>query len=152
MELDPLSRLRDVILPADPGIWPPAIGWWLLPLFAAAAIVGIIHLMRVAYRHHRATSPIDEIDKLVHLTPQQAVVELSILMRRIAMTKFSRDRVAGLSDEAWLEFLDQSGNTDQFTRGPGRALTTWPYSAVPAADGIEPLFEVCRNWAKVVNR
>ena len=35
--------------------------------------------------------------------------------------------MAGLTGERWLEFLDKSGDTDQFTCGPGRLLITAPY-------------------------
>ena len=30
--IDPLSALRDIHLPPEPGFWPPAPGWWILAL------------------------------------------------------------------------------------------------------------------------
>ena len=150
MFLDPLSQLRDVILPPDPVFWPPALGWWLLLIGSIAALVGAVYLVRLVYWRLHRKSLVKEVDALACLQPQQAVVELSVLMRRIAITKYSRNAVAGLSGDAWLEFLDESGETDQFTRGPGQLLASAPYSD-KAPGQLTPLFEVCRNWVKIVS-
>ncbi len=150
MEPDPLTQLRDVILPPEPGLWPPAPGWWLLLVLAIIGMFGAIYLIRLTYWRLSEMPLADKIDALAGLHPQQAVVELSVLMRRIALTEFPRGSVAGLSGEAWLEFLDETGNTDQFTRGPGRALASAPYSDV-TPDHIGPLFQTCRSWAQTVS-
>lgn len=151
MFIDPLAQLRDVILPPDPLIWPPAIGWWLLLIGSVSALVGAAYLVRLAYWRVHRKSLVKQVDALILLQPHQAVVELSVLMRRIAITRFSRKTVAGLSGDAWLEFLDDSGNTDQFTRGPGQVLVSAPYSG-KAPDHISQLFDVCRNWVSTVSR
>ncbi len=149
MPIDPLSQLRDVILPPPPGWWPPAFGWWLLIIAIIVVLSAAILIGRRLRRHYQTRSPVDDLDALLKLQPRKAVTELSILMRRIAITQYSRPAVAGLCGEAWLEFLDKSGNTQQFTRGPGRALVSAPYSAV-MPEHLEPLFDVCRNWVKTV--
>ena len=105
---------------------------------------------RSIYLRLAETSFVKEVDALTLLQPREAVVELSILMRRIAITRFPRNSVAGLSGEDWLQFLDQSGNTDQFTTGPGRALVSAPYSDL-TPENLDPLFKICRDWAKSVS-
>lgn len=151
MLLDPLSQLKDVMLPPDPAFWPPAIGWWLLLIGTIAALAGMVYLVRLLYWRMHRMSLVKEVDALVDLQPQLAIAQLSVLMRRIALTRYSRSEVAGLCGYEWLEFLDTSGETDQFTRGPGEALASAPYSGrVP--DQISPLFDVCRNWIKTVSR
>ena len=149
MPIDPLSNLRDVILPADPGFWPPAFGWWLLLVAIIVVLIGAVVLARALYLRIRARTPVDEFDALVKLQPHQAITQLSILMRRVAIANYSRPAVAGLCGEAWLKFLDQSGNTDQFTNGVGRVLTSGPYTATPP-EHLEPLFKLCRDWIKTV--
>lgn len=149
MEIDPLLELRDVIYPVDPGFWPPAIGWWIVLVLVILCLVGAVHLFRLVYLRLAESSFVEEVDALVQLQPREAVVELSILMRRIAITRFPRDSVAGLSGEDWLQFLDQSGNTDQFTTGPGRTLVSAPYSEL-TPENLDPLFKICRDWARSV--
>jgi len=150
MEIDPLSELRDVIYPVDPGFWPPAIGWWIVLILVILSLIGAVYLFRSIYLRLAETSFVKEVDALTLLQPREAVVELSILMRRIAITRFPRNSVAGLSGEDWLQFLDQSGNTDQFTTGPGRALVSAPYSDL-TPENLDPLFKICRDWAKSVS-
>jgi len=145
MPIDPLAQLRDVIAPAVPGFWPPALGWWLL----LALLCAMLLIVGFLYRRFKRRSPLDELNAVIALPPPQAVVELSILMRRIAITRFSRPVVASLCDEDWLVFLDQSGHTNQFTCGPGRILVSAPYCAIPP-EQLQPLFEVCRNWTQTV--
>ena len=149
MEIDPLSELRDVIYPVDPGFWPPAIGWWIVLILVILCLIGAVYLFRLVYLRMTESSFVKEVDALVQLQPREAVVELSILMRRIAITRFPRNSVAGLSGEDWLQFLDQSGDTNQFTAGPGRALVSAPYSDLTPED-LNPLFKICRDWAKSV--
>ena len=149
MEIDPLADLRDVIHPVDPGFWPPAMGWWIVLVLVILCLIGALYLFRSIYLRLAETSFVREVDALAQLQPREAVVELSILMRRIAMTRFPRHSVAGLSGEDWLQFLDQSGNTDQFTTGPGRALVSAPYSDL-IPENLDPLFKICRDWAKSV--
>ena len=149
MEIDPLSKLRDVIYPTDPGFWPPAIGWWIVLVLVILCLIGAVYLFRSIYLRLAESSFVKEVDALTQLQPREAIVELSILMRRIAITRFPRDSVAGLSGEDWLQFLDQSGNTDQFTTGPGRALVSAPYSNL-TPENLDPLFKICRDWTKSV--
>ena len=149
MEIDPLSKLRDVIYPTDPGFWPPAIGWWIVLVLVILCLIGAVYLFRSIYLRLAESSFVKEVDALTQLQPREAIVELSILMRRIAITRFPRDSVAGLSGEDWLQFLDQSGNTDQFTTGPGRALVSAPYSNL-TPQNLDPLFKICRDWTKSV--
>ncbi len=119
---------------------------------AVAVLIGLVFLIRYAYLWiFRNDALLEQIDALADLQPEQAVSELSVLMRRIAITRYSRVAVASLSDEAWLQFLDDSGDTNQFTEGPGRVLASAPYSGRQPGR-LEPLFEVCRNWVKTTAR
>lgn len=149
VDLSLLDQLRDVIAPPDPGIWPPAIGWWICASLLITALVGFRHLKKMVRVRHARRNVARDISQAATLGSDQVAARLSILMRKVAVAQFPRSSVAGLAGEEWLEFLDLSGETDQFTRGPGRLLTTAPYdrSSVSEADA---LVQVCISWVRQV--
>jgi hypothetical protein len=49
-------------------------------------------------------------------------VDLAVLLKRVALVAYAREQVAALSGDAWLMFLDRTGGTSRFTRGPGAVL------------------------------
>ena len=149
VDLSLLDQLRDVIPPPEPGFWPPAIGWWTIAILLVAISVGFKYLLNMAKARHARQHLTRDISNAATLESGQVAVRLSILMRKVAMTRFPQSSVAGLTGEEWLEFLDQSGETDQFTRGPGRLLTTAPYDRHSVTD-VEALVRVCMSWVRHV--
>ena len=83
-----------------------------------------------------------------HRDDQWLIQRLSVMVRRYALASFPRTEVAGLAGMAWLQFLDRSGRTNQFTDGIGHLLSSGPYQqqAVSAAE-LVPLVE---QWIKQV--
>ena len=147
IDMSALDQLRDVILPSDPGFWPPAIGWWILLALIVVAPLAFIYCRRLFQSYQVQQHAKKDISGLAGLEATQVAVRLSIHMRKMAITRFPNESVAGLTDERWLEFLDRSGDTDQFTCGPGRLLITAPYERHGASD-TDSLLEVCMNWVK----
>ncbi len=82
------------------------------------------------------------------------ISEISILLRRVALLNFSQTQVASLYDKAWLEFLDKTGSTTEFTQGSGRLLISAPYQAQADYSHIEinALFSLARQWITVVKK
>lgn len=131
---DPLlAQLQDIHLPPPPSWWPPAPGWWVLValLLLALAALGWWQwqrwrrnaFRRAAARECRALQ--QAFDQ--GADPIVTVQDLSNLLRRVARTAMPGTRGESQTGEAWLRFLDQTGSTGEFTRGPGRILATWPY-------------------------
>lgn len=146
--------LRDIHTLPTPGFWPPAPGWWIL---AIMGLIGMMILSRwlVIYfyrwrRRHIAIKTLEKLRKTVD--PQKSnnnrfAAEISMLLRRIALSRFPRDRVAGLSGKNWLVFLDQTGGAGQFTQGPGQILALAPYKRYAEID-VEGLFKTAQHWIK----
>jgi hypothetical protein len=68
------------------------------------------------------------------------------LVKRVALAAFPRERVASLSGQEWLAFLDATGRTDAFTHGPGRTLES---GYEPGRHRASPqLFAAVRHWIK----
>lgn len=83
---------------------------------------------------------------------QRLFVGLSRLMRDTAERMSGEFPVAGMSGRRWQVFLDETGDTEDFTRGPGRWLADAPYQdeATLRARDIEPeaVIEACRRWLR----
>lgn len=143
-----LSQLRDIHLPAPVSWWPPAPGWWMLAallLIALAAVYG-------GYRRRRRTQwrrvALAELQHLHGETPEQFLRGVSVLLRRVAVTRFPRHDVAALIGEQWLAFLDRTlDKGTAFQSGAGRALAVGPYADEPEVD-TEALYALCERWIK----
>lgn len=148
-----LSQLRD-IRGLDPvSWWPPAAGWWL--------VAGAVLLLLVLAWRYRASlrlriPPIpvlrignwrwdagrqlrDLRQRSASQDAKQTAVELSELLRRVAMARLGRESCAGLVGESWLAWLaerDPKG-FDWLTRG--RLLLDAPYAPPLPVQVPDPL-------------
>ncbi len=151
LPMDPLSGLRDIHLPPLPPWWPPAPGWWILALLGLAAFGYGIHQGLRAWRRRRprraAVRAVAELRRRLQSgeSPEVVTAELSTLVRRAAMSRHPRERVAGLTGRDWLAFLDDDQH--HFTTGIGRCLATAPYTREQTVD-LEALLSVCEQWLK----
>lgn len=143
--------LRDIHLPPEPGLWPPAPGWWLLLLLglAALALLGRQGL-RLQRRRRRRARILAELDRLegAEMQGQALVAAVSALLKRVALTRYPRTEVAALSGEAWLAFLDRSGGDGRFARGAGRALADGAYAPETSGLDEQALLAVARDWLR----
>ncbi len=141
MENDPLQQLRDVQLPQDPSWWPPAIGWWLLCI---AALVLVVWLMRRALGAYRRRAPLRRARTLLTklhadhtagaVSDQLYLHSSNEILKRVLVRAYGRNHYAPMAGEAWLNALDQLGETTAFTSGPGRALGQSRFSPSPEVD------------------
>ena len=148
-----LNDLRDIHEPAQVGLWPPAAGWWLLMFVLVLAVVGAAAYLR-RRRPRRRREALGQLRQLKtdyrrDQNVTMLVSGLSMLVRRITLSLYARPRVAGLAGEAWLEFLDETGQTTAFTSGVGRVLITAPYKPRETVDP-EALVSVVESWIKKV--
>lgn len=146
-----LSQLRDIHLPPPVSIWPLAWGWYVLLI--VLLLLGSCMLYWSYQRWNklrRRQFILNELQRLEAnwMDKQQrpeTIGELSILLRRVALAIFPRQEVAGLNGDAWLQFLDRTANTQQFTQGEGRVLVTAPYQRQRVVVS-EQLFILVREW------
>jgi hypothetical protein len=141
---DPLAALRPLHTPEAVGWWPPAPGWWLL-----AGLV--VLLLGAGWWYHRRTAlrraALGELRRLERLESADSRFAAGVnqLLRRVALACFPRQQVAGLSGEAWLQFLDSRARAKGFCRGPGRVLATGPFAPVCTLDRAA-LGDLARRW------
>lgn len=127
-----LPQLKDIHLPADPSIWPLALGWWLLLVLLLGIALWLFFAIR-KYTHikkHKRMlfDELTQLEKKLKLSPDKNLLaETNILLRRLALACYPDANVASLTGSGWLQFLDESGNTKDFSRGAGRILIDAPY-------------------------
>ena len=112
--MDPLDiPLRDIHLPEPIGIWPPAIGWWILIALGGLATVSLVVWLwnRRVTRHRRLCLKqlaIIETNFTEHNDPHKLARELSMLARQSVMSEPTTCQVSGVVGENWARgWLDQ---------------------------------------------
>ena len=149
-----MMPLRDIHLPEAISWWPPAPGWWLLFALLLAVVAlcfFLIKLWRRGRLRREARMALQQI-QISYKQQQDGVrlaTDLSVLLRRIAISRYPQTEVAALTDSQWLTFLDQgiakSKAAGGFSQGVGQVLTVAPYRPNVEIDA-EGLLSLCQTW------
>jgi len=139
--------LRDIHLPAAIGWWPLAPGWWGLLALVLLLALGFWLLLRFRRRRRLRRLALTQLDRLQVLEGNQLAAALSRLLRQAALGHFPRHQVAGLTGEAWLQFLDRPFSDQPFQSGVGRCLVEAPYRSDSPVAGPD-LINLGRRWLK----
>lgn len=149
--MNPLAELRDIHAPPFPDWWPPAPGWWLVALLLIAVLFLLLRQLYRLYQRQRrrraAFAALQVAQQRLSEDTHVLAAELSVVLRRVALSRFPRYQVAALSGDAWLQFLDQTGGDGRFCAGPGRVLTSAPYQPTASFDG-QALYNLVRDWVQ----
>jgi len=122
------TKLADIQLPNTIGAWPPALGWWLLLLLVIVLVAVIIYFIKrkppikkANIKHLKSQAMIElqsikyqyqnvDDNKETNKKRHDTVKHLSVFLRRYALSLYSRDKVASLTDQQWLHLLDDTYN------------------------------------------
>lgn len=150
MNLSPPASLdlRDIHAAATPEFWPPATGWWVLTVLVIVLLtLSGRQLIRMWRRHQLRKCILEELDALDDRSPAEVAAGVSTLLRRVALMCYERRKVAPLSGNAWLSFLDSTGGNGAFSNGIGNVLATAPYAAHEVTNtNSDALLTLARHW------
>jgi hypothetical protein len=148
MNADPgsLENLHDLVMPVPVPWCPPAPGW----VIVSAVLVMVLGWWLIrAIQHWQSNSYRREALVLLEKI-DGSEAELPTLIKRVALSAYPRKRVASLTGEQWLAFLDQTGHTDVFTMGAGRWLARLAYepqlTASLSTTELNGLRTAVRDW------
>lgn len=102
--------------------WPLAPGWVVVLLVLAILLFWFLARALKQWQHNAYRR--EAIRRLQTISPE----ELPSLVKRVCVTAWPREQVAALSGDAWLQFLDRSGGTTDFTQGAGPLLLELSYN------------------------
>jgi len=143
--------LRDIHVPfAD--WWPPAPGWWIVALLALIALFGLWRFAQRAFIQRRRRRTIlaawaEVREGLLETADASSLARASEFMRRVALASYPREKVAGLSGDAWLSFLDETGGGEGFRNGPGHVIGSAAYRPDAGVDvDADALVDLIRRW------
>lgn len=156
MENNSLADLKDIHLPAPVSIFPLAPGWYIvLAVLLVIIILFILWQMRRAskqYKLKQVLALLAQIEAKAESSDvqqrEEVLPEISILLKRVAREKFSELHPQNLFGEKWLQFLDRSGKTTEFTSGAGRILLD-VYKR-QSLESPQELLGVVKNWLRTV--
>ena len=155
---DFLDRLQEVV-PPEPVSWAPqTVGWLLLGALAALGLVWVVWRFWRRWEASRfrrdALAELAELER--NLEPGSAdgsLRRLPGLVKRTALAVYPRERVAGLTGAAWLDFLDETSGSKEFSTGAGQLLKEIPYLPAERLSGLDEgelrtLFGLTRRWIR----
>lgn len=146
--------LRDLHLPDPVGWWPPAPGWWVLFGLVVLGILFVFYRAWVRWRINAARRiALGELARLegswrAAPNPVLLATRLSELLRRTMLAYAPRKDIAGLTGQAWLQWLDRGLDEKPFTEGAGRLIRELPYRRADEGPGeldVDGLLEAVRQ-------
>jgi hypothetical protein len=147
-----LPDLKDIHEPIAIGWWPPAIGWWILAVSIPLLIIFLVWFYKRLTRKTALKTADKMLADIKHdktRDPQQKLGELSMLVRRVAISVMPRAKVASLTGRQWLAFLDSSVKGAPFSDGIGQLLADAPYrKSLSTEQEISQLINLCETWLK----
>lgn len=114
---DIASMLEPLRKPPPVSWWPLAPGWWLLIVLACVLCGVLAHHL---WQRYRRGAPLREAQQRLQslrddstLPAAERVAALGQLQRQLAITLSGRDACAGLTGQAWADFLNELGKDRQ---------------------------------------
>ena len=150
--------LRDIHLPESVSWWPPGLGWWLL-LAVSIPVAFLIWkgIKKLSVRRRQRNlrrltqRELDRIEAEYNATTNtnKLLQDLSILVRRVAMTNHPRQDVAGLCGQKWEGWLRDPAVGRGLNEQSIQLLVDGPYRKDLTVDAAA-LLPVYRGWIESV--
>ena len=149
-----ITDLEPIVAPEPVLFWPPQPGWYAV-LFLLFVGIGFIIYKRIVYKRRNAyrKNALATLKKLKTESFNSALVpKLNALLKATALQGYSRQQVANLSGDKWLDFLDKTQPKVAFSKTPGTYLEQLSYQALEAvqisAAEWEILLQMSEQWIK----
>ncbi len=147
-----IDQLQDIHSVAEPSLWPPAAGWWILSAIALVLLIVLVAIavrkLRIRIRRQRLLKELETLQKTFDPVTQPApyLAALNRFFRGVALRAFPNSNCARLKGGEWVAFIQErlSGNIDAASL---EILETGPYRPNPVYQP-EQLQRFARQWVQ----
>jgi len=145
-----LSQLRDIHAASQPGVWPPAPGWWVLAVIVLAVLVLALRFAwrkwQAIYRRRRLYAALNEINSEFDPSdkPHEYIAQMNRLFRAVALRAFPDTACVRLQGSEWVGFI-KSLLPDKCQTDGLAALASGPYQPHPDFDPAS-LNKLAKTW------
>lgn len=154
-----LEGLKEIALPEPVAYTPQTTAWYIL--FGVVFLLLTLGIFRLISRwksnryRRQALSQLKTIE--ASLNNNRELVNISgqipLLVKWTTLQAFPRERVARLSGDKWLNFLDNSYGGKEFSSGSGQLLPQLAYSTRErlkklSSNDIQLLIALLRRWIR----
>jgi hypothetical protein len=144
-----LSQLKNIHQPNGVSLFPIAPGWYILAVLIIAIIGSLLWWILVRHKYKRQKLQIYSLlTDIQNNNSAEMLSEVSILLKRVAIMKFRQVAVHTMFGNAWLQFLDRTGKTNDFTVGAGRHLLD--IYKTGQIENPDEFFACVRKWLRTV--
>ncbi len=112
--------LRDIKLPAEPGFWPLAPGWWVVIVLAALFLLILaVKWFRYAKKKRRWQQINEQLDQIAYdyktdQDSQKLLTTISTFLRRFVKYQLGQDQATSLAGGNWITYLNHFQGTCSF--------------------------------------
>lgn len=116
----PALPLRDIRLPAEPGFWPLAPGWWLLLVLTLVLITWLAIKWYQYTKKKRRWQQIEHQLAVIELefnqskNQQKLLTDVSVFLRRFVKFQLKQNQATALAGKDWIEHLNHLQNNRPF--------------------------------------
>lgn len=146
-----LGDFVEVVAPAAVDWWPQTTGWWWLgALLGGYAAYRGWQALRRWYRNRYRREAAARLQRLAGAAQGPTLVaDLNRLLKLTALVAYSRDQVARLSGQEWVDFLNGHCPGSPFSAEQGEMLAVATYTGRPIeADAGRLLLAACLAWVR----
>lgn len=153
-----LNQLSDIRLPNEIGLWPPALGWWLLLAILLVSLYAVLNafLKRIAlqYSLNAALGELNSAYANWHSSAPESKTDATLeyvntsntILRRVALVKATHKKnIASLTGEEWITFVRSEGDSRMLTEEIASALSQGRFQQSLDVD-TETLHSFCASW------
>jgi hypothetical protein len=138
-----LQNLNDIVAPAPVAWWPPAPGWYALAGILLLALFWLGFRGLRSWQQNRYRREALRALAQIAASGPVAAAALPDLLKRVALSAWPRDRIAGLVGSDWHRFLDTAAGTERFRGEAGSRLEQAAYT--PAGLAEESFRALCAD-------
>ncbi|MEM1243655.1 MAG: DUF4381 domain-containing protein [Pseudomonadota bacterium] len=120
MLFNPLQQLKDIHLPQAIRFFPTAPGWIFLFTLMTIGLGYLLFYLFISSKRKQKRILLKKLQYTVDYLqnkPNKLIAELNLLMKQAALVVYPREKIVPLTGINWLNFLDKTGKTNQFSQG-----------------------------------